>query len=201
MATARLRTVLEELNRRGFAAPKNTGVVCRPKNVNGRSRPDLGWSQHAYGNAIDLSVNGADKQRPYLAALESMRLQGFPVGLILHAGNRPKDHTNHIHLEAAPSLTGTPACAGGPKLFEDLTKDEIFEQKAEQNAAIEGNIVSDFFLGLFGLEQQDLADLGIRIVFGLLAVLASGATILLIVNSFKGDIACTLTGKVKNVVS
>ena len=201
MATARLRTVLAELNRRGFAAPKNPGIVCRAKNIDGKLRPDKGWSQHAFGNAVDLSVNGADKQWPYLAALESMRLQGFPVGLILHAGNRPKDHTNHIHLEAAPTLTGTPPCAGGPKLNEDLTNEELFQKKADQNADLEGNILTDFVLGALGIDQANLADIGIRIVFGLLTVLAAGATLLLVVNAFKGNAIKGIVGTVKDVVS
>ncbi len=196
MATARLRTVLEELNRRGFAAPKNPGVVCRAKKVNGKLRPDLGWSQHAYANAVDLSVNGADKQRPYLAALESMRAQGFPVGLILHAGNRPEDHTNHIHLEAAPSLSGVPACAGGQEVPAGSAREQ-FDMNAAEGSPV-GNVVTDFLLGTFGLEQADLTNLGTRLVFGLLAVLAAGATLLLVVNAFKGNI---VKGVIKDVIS
>lgn len=208
MATASLRTVLEELNRRGFAAPKNPGSVCRAKKVNGKLRPDLGWSQHAYANAVDLSnYDGLDQQRPVVAALESMRLQGFPVGLILWAQNRPNDHDDHIHLEGSPSLTGTPACAGGTEkplsdedtgTFERITGEDP-EQGGLENTG--GNVVSDFFLGLFGLEQDALADLGIRVVFGLLAVLAAGATLLLVVNAFKGNVIKGIAGAVKDVVS
>ncbi len=87
---------------------------------------------------------------------------------------------------------------------EDLTTKELFEERArlnEEEAAAEGNIVSDFFLGLFGIEQEDIADLGIRIVFGLLAVLAAGATLLLVVNAFRGNAIKSIAGTVKDVVS
>lgn len=94
---------------------------CRAKRVNGVLRPDLGYSQHAYGNAWDIGLYGVEKQKPIVDFLNAAKAQGLPVGTIIWAGSRA-DHKDHIHLEGSPSISGTPACVNGGKLEPNARK-------------------------------------------------------------------------------
>ncbi len=64
--TYSLNIIINALNER-FEDWPNWGVYYRrPKRVDGRERPDLGWSQHAYANAVDIGpVIGQANQQVY----------------------------------------------------------------------------------------------------------------------------------------
>jgi hypothetical protein len=100
--------------------------------VEGRPRPDLGYSEHAYGNADDWMINGYGAQKPYVDMLGRMRSEGYPVGTVLWYGSPGRtDHRDHIHIEGDPKLdsTGKPPCAGGnPIQATGTTTGEVTEE-------------------------------------------------------------------------
>jgi hypothetical protein len=69
------------------------------------------WSQHAWGNALDIQpVDRAQGDR--IAAYLRSNGGSLNVGGVLWW---VKDHYDHVHVEGMPKQTGTPPCAGGPK--------------------------------------------------------------------------------------
>lgn len=169
--TATLLAVTTELRKRMGNIPTSGVGNCRAKNVNGVSRPDLGYSEHAFGNAEDLSINGYSKQKPYVDMLNKMKGEGYPVGLILWAGARA-DHTDHIHVEGSPALEKgqKPPCAGGaaikpgtvPTGLPTGTTDEpgFFDWFTDPAGAV-GTTVGNA-----------LSEIVPRIIFGLVALIA-----------------------------
>jgi hypothetical protein len=101
------------------------------------------WSQHAWGNAVDLFPRGARRKRGYVDADEARRILAREI--VRNAKKRTKanrgrklkvsqviDHDgrliwtpergwrpytgapgNHVHVSGAPLRDGTPPCAGG----------------------------------------------------------------------------------------
>jgi hypothetical protein len=63
------------------------------------------WSQHSWGNALDIFGTVAEMDEIALF-LESRKSAGLlPIGTILW---RVRDHYDHIHVEGTPKMTGTP---------------------------------------------------------------------------------------------
>ena len=78
------------------------GIACRK--IAGSDR----WSQHAYGNALDMYGTTAELEDLYQA------LQLIPTATEIcynHRGGCTTPHTDHLHVAALPRLRGTPACA------------------------------------------------------------------------------------------
>lgn len=68
------------------------------------------WSQHAWGNAVDISNRAGTNRYNLLDTIHGwaldQRVQGWlPIGTILW---RVPAHFDHIHLEAKPKRTGNP---------------------------------------------------------------------------------------------
>lgn len=85
---------------------------CNPDDDNGRA-----WSQHAYGNAVDVFVpDKVTGTRIYLW-LTSQQISQQITGLcwLAFGGCDESAHQDHIHIEGNPKLRGTPPCAGGAK--------------------------------------------------------------------------------------
>ena len=80
------------------------GIACRK--IAGSDR----WSQHAYGNALDMYGTHAELEDLYQA------LQLIPTATEIcyhHRGGCTTPHTDHLHVDALPRMRGTPACAKG----------------------------------------------------------------------------------------
>lgn len=127
--TPSLAAVDKELKKRMGSIPDVGVFNCRPFRIDGKLRPDKGWSEHAWANAIDYKINGFSKQKPYVDTLNRMRSEGFPVGTVLWAGNRPSDHSDHIHTEGSPKQgpAGPPPCKGGSPV--NVKDDDIDDPK------------------------------------------------------------------------
>lgn len=97
-----------------FPGVQNLGIWCRrPINQTGCEWDTLPigatWSQHAYGNALDIGVTSkalGDRVHRYLIQ-NRQRLQ---IGTILW--NVP-NHYDHLHVEGVRRRTGNPPGAGG----------------------------------------------------------------------------------------
>lgn len=87
-----------------FSGTSNGGVQECRKIANSNT-----WSQHAWGNAVDVMVpNLATGDRVYAWTLANKSRYG--LGSVLW---RVKDHYDHVHVEGLPKQTGTPPCASG----------------------------------------------------------------------------------------
>lgn len=67
------------------------------------------WSQHSWGNALDIMVpdlRTGDKVASWL----TINRARFGTGTMLW---RVKDHYDHVHIEGLPKMTGNPPAAGG----------------------------------------------------------------------------------------
>lgn len=120
-ATPQIIAVIQALKAEFSSLPDWGLGNCRAKRVNGVLRPDLGYSQHAYGNAWDIGLYGVEKQKPVVDFLNTAKAQGLPVGTIIWAGSR-SDHKDHIHVEGSPASTGKPACVNGAKLESNASR-------------------------------------------------------------------------------
>lgn len=191
--TATLAAVTSELRRRKGPIGSLGIGYCRPKRINGKLRPDRGYSEHAYGNAEDLKVYGKAAQAPYVAELKRMQRQGFPVGTILWAGNRPKDHTDHIHVEGSPSLSVAgkkPPCAGG---------DPIDPSNPQTPTGTDSQIDE-----AFSLDIPLIGEVGpalVRAAWLLVAVVAVVLTVYLLTQGFIKKQAGNIVGDVAKAVT
>lgn len=80
---------------------KNLGVYNR-RYIAGTTT----WSQHAWGNAIDLGVVSPTQMDTIVADLKLKKASGeLPVGTILW---RVRNHYDHAHVEGSDKRTGTP---------------------------------------------------------------------------------------------
>ena len=101
-----------------FPGVRNVGIDCCRRIKAGACDPTIdtgrGWSQHAYGNALDIGVpDRATGDRVYSWLIRN-RLR-FGLGTICwrdRGGCNAADHQDHIHVEG-PKMSGTPECAGG----------------------------------------------------------------------------------------
>lgn len=195
MVTKSLAAVTTELRRRKGNIPSSGVENCRPKRINGVLRPDKGYSEHAYGNAEDLKINGANAQKPYVDELARMKREGFPVGLVLHAAVRA-DHTDHIHVEGYPSLSKagkTPPCAGG-KSITDVG--EVFGGIKAGVSGITSLTPGSTTGGFQTINLPLLGDLGIswgQIVFTLIGLAVAIALVLFLMQGFKGQAVEAIT--------
>jgi hypothetical protein len=67
------------------------------------------WSQHSWGNALDVMVPSLEYGDKILAWITVNRAV-YGTGTVLW---RQKDHFDHLHIEGLPKQTGTPPGAGG----------------------------------------------------------------------------------------
>lgn len=182
MATATLKAVTDELRKRMGPIPSAGVENCRPKRINGKLRPDRGYSEHAWGNAEDLRISGYAAQKPYVDELNRMKRQGYPVGLILWAGVR-SDHTGHIHVEGSPALSkggAKPPCAGGK----------------QPPATIPGDLPTEgpraIPVGVPTIDIPLLGDIGPVVYRGMFLVIAVVAVIIVVTLVTRGLAAKTL---------
>lgn len=98
-----IRIIQQKWTTRWGPAPSLGDYVCRT--VKGTNKP----SQHAWGNAWDVGVAGRDAQEPKVRWLQTLP----ETGLVLWAGNRPADHSDHIHVEGRTPHRGAPPCMTG----------------------------------------------------------------------------------------
>lgn len=199
MATASLLSVTTELRRRRGYIPSGGIDNCRPKYKDGVPRPDLGWSEHAYGNAEDLQIYGYAAQKPYVDELVKMRGEGYPVGWIGWAGNRPSDHTDHIHVQGSPNHDGqTPPCAGGESTrasagrTRTTTSDSVYDT-ASGGVNLSRRDGDAFDLTILGV------DFGKPLYRAMWLFIAMGATALAVNLIGKGFVKSAVTGVAKGV--
>lgn len=94
---------------------KNLGIsYCRK--IAGSSS----WSNHAFGNALDISIKPddspvGDQIAGWLRGPEVTALLDSHGVSIAHLLWKVPSHHNHIHIDFNPYGTGTPPCAGGPQ--------------------------------------------------------------------------------------
>jgi hypothetical protein len=105
MATPAIAALNADIFRR-FPGTRSMGIQnCRKQTGNANQ-----WSQHAWGNALDIgvpSLTTGDRVAAYLRA-NAGRLR------ITNVLWRVADHYDHVHVEGVPLQTGIPPCAGGP---------------------------------------------------------------------------------------
>jgi len=105
--TEPIRRVRDEVFAR-FPEASNAGVFnCR--RIRPCHNPPCGWSQHSWGNAIDVAVPSKEVgDRVFRwATLNRGRLG---IGKIIWW---TEGHWDHLHIEGAPKQRGVPPCAGG----------------------------------------------------------------------------------------
>lgn len=186
MATAALLSITSELRRRMGTIPSLGIDACRPKRISGVLRPDKGYSEHAYGNAEDFAIVGIEQQRPYVAMLQKMRVEGYPVGWIGWRGNRT-DYNGHIHVDARPALDRpgrVPPCAGGQPLGTD--EKELKGSARRFRPAPLGDPEDGFSLDLPFIGE--IGPLIVRVGWALLALGAGAATIAFVSAAFKTQV-------------
>lgn len=94
-------------------------TVCRP--IDCEVKP-CGWSQHAFGNALDLyaTPKELDKIAVFLRSMGGAGSLG-----VKYAAWRVRNHFDHMHLDFWPTGTGTPSCAGGSPAFVNGTASNL----------------------------------------------------------------------------
>lgn len=107
-STARVRAVWRFVHR-WFPQAASLGVYnCRK--IAGSSR----WSQHAWGDAWDMTTPGAVKKGTPTPALRAMVKAVRDHAGQLHVTRvifGDDAHQNHAHVDVDPERTGTPPCA------------------------------------------------------------------------------------------
>ena len=108
MATQQMLDLWRDVSWR-FPGVTNMGIDnCR------RIAGSSSWSQHAWGNALDIGVDRelGDRVYRYLVSNRT-RLQLGTICWRNFGGCDPDAHQDHIHVEGLPKRRGTPPCAGG----------------------------------------------------------------------------------------
>lgn len=78
------------------------------------------WSQHAWGNAEDVRVDGNEALGNQIYEWTNERWDRFEVAANLWMNNpnlsdaTRKAHKTHLHVDFHPHRVGTPGCANGP---------------------------------------------------------------------------------------
>jgi hypothetical protein len=132
-------------------------------------------------------INGFERQKPFVDELARMKGQGYPVGRVLWAGNRPNDHSDHIHIEGAPSLSKPgrkPPCAGGGPITEGSILDIDLATFKPLPGGSEALAEQGFFKPL---ELPLLGELGFswgQVVFGIIAILVGIVLIQFLMKGF-----------------
>lgn len=107
MATPPIAALNADIFRR-FPGTRSMGIDnCRPVTGN----PNV-WSQHAWGNALDIGVPDratGDRVAAYLRGGMGRLNLSEVIWWV-------KDHYDHVHVSGAPKMSGTPPCAGGRAL-------------------------------------------------------------------------------------
>lgn len=109
-ATPAIKAVWREVHERYARSVSSAGVaVCRCIG-GGTNCHNVGktWSQHAWGNAWDITGSTATLDR-VAAFLRSPAMRPFVAQVLW----RVPDHYDHIHVSGRPMFVGVPACAGG----------------------------------------------------------------------------------------
>lgn len=101
--------VAEAVKASGIPVRGNPVTVCRPPNL-GNGRTGSGWSQHAYGNAIDYYGTADALQRLYNFLKAHQSAGTLPISVICynHQGPCSHPHTSHLHVAGSPRYTGHP---------------------------------------------------------------------------------------------
>lgn len=114
-ATAPIRAVWREVHARFGGVVSSAGVaVCR------RISGSTTWSQHAWGNAWDITGSVATLDR-VAAFLRSPAMRPHVAQVLW----RVPDHYGHIHVSGRPMFVGTPPCAGGAIALGVTTPSEV----------------------------------------------------------------------------
>lgn len=101
------------------------------------------WSQHAWGNALDIGVplvdhgprrgwDGRDRTDTDLPGYDVTLGDEIAAWVRTHRGRlgtgrmiwRAPLHWDHLHVEGAHTFGGTPPCAGGPPITYPTTEEE-----------------------------------------------------------------------------
>lgn len=205
--TPALKAVIDELEKRlgsGTYKGYRTPQVIRPIVDGGRQRPELGYSQHSYRNASDIYAYGVAKQKPIVDELMRMKNQGYPVGTVLHAGN-DGDHKDHVHVEGKPKVKGDPRkpstwnISGGSGDYSNLPTGGTGQGNAESPTF--DDIKPWDFIFNPGKVTEAAGDwffsaVVLRVVFGLVAVVAFTLTVIAIIAAYKGEDIAKVAGLV-----
>lgn len=124
MATAPARRVSFLVQREFPDARVDSNVVCRT--IAGTTS----WSQHAWGNALDIFGPPDALERIYRGLAADRARYDVRTLCYRGRGGCTTPHDDHVHVDFNPKGTGTPPCAGGsdslpddPIDFDDIAPD------------------------------------------------------------------------------
>ena len=106
--TAWANKVFSEIHKL-FPGVSNFGInSCR--HISGSTT----WSQHSWGNALDVGCSGSLGNQVYAWAVKNKAAINAEVICFQSMGGcNAAEHQDHVHIDFAPHFTGTPPCAGG----------------------------------------------------------------------------------------